>query len=96
MATAKMRGLVAVSIRQRESSPWRKEGREVLAGQYLDSAAVEANVVVVGSNIEDSISVIVEPCPVYWTPLEKDALKFIESSFNKDNKVHTLKLNMRK
>ena len=35
MATAKMRGLVAVSIRQRESSPWRKEGKEVLAGQYL-------------------------------------------------------------
>ena len=61
MATAKMRGLVAVSIRQRESSPWRKEGREVLAGQYLDNAG-EANAVVV--DIEGSMSVIVEPCSV--------------------------------
>ena len=61
MATAKMRGLVAVSIRQRESSPWRKEGREVLAGQYLDNAG-EANAVVV--DIEGSMSVIVESCSV--------------------------------
>jgi len=70
MATTKMRGLVAVSIRQRESSPWRKEGREVLAGQYLDSAG-EANAVVVGSNIKGSMSFIVEPCPLpsFWTSL---------------------------
>ena len=61
MATAKMRGLVAVSIRQRESSPWRKEGREVLAGQYLDNVG-EANAVVV--DIEGSMSVIVESCSV--------------------------------
>ena len=31
-----MRGSVAVSIKQRESSPCRTEGREVLAGQYLE------------------------------------------------------------
>ena len=31
-----MRGSVAVSIRQRESSPCRTEDREVLAGQYLE------------------------------------------------------------
>jgi len=74
MATANMRGLVAVSIRQRESSPWRKSGREVLAGQYLDRAG-EANMVVTGSNIEGSMSVIVEPLLAIttmssiWTPL---------------------------
>ena len=31
-----MRGSVAVSIKQRESSPCRTEGKEVLAGQYLE------------------------------------------------------------
>ena len=62
MATARIRGLVAVSIRQRESSPWRKEGSEVLAGQYLDKAG-EAKLV--GLNIEDSMSVIVEPSLVF-------------------------------
>ena len=35
-ATTRMRGSVAVSIKQRESSPCRTEGREVLAGQYLE------------------------------------------------------------
>ena len=74
MATTNMRGLVAVSIRQRESSPWRKSGREVLAGQYLDRTG-EANIVVVVSKIEGSMSVIVEPLlvistmPSIWTPL---------------------------
>ena len=62
MATAKIRGLVAVSIRQRESSPWRKEGKEVLAGQYLDKAG-EAKLV--GLNHEDSMSVIIETSLVF-------------------------------
>ena len=35
-----MRGSVAVSIKQRESSPCRTEGREVLAGQYLEVVMV--------------------------------------------------------
>lgn len=73
-----------MSIRQRESSPWRKSGREVLAGQYLDRTG-EANIVVVVSKIEGSMSVIVEPLlvistmPSIWTPLLLYALKFIGS-----------------
>jgi len=51
-----------VSIRQRESSPWRKEGKEVLAGQYLDRTG-EAKLV--SLIIEDSMSVIVEPSLVF-------------------------------
>ena len=64
-----MRGLVAVSIKQSESSPSRKEGREVLAGQYLDKAE-EANVlVVIVSNSEVVVETLLvfDTMPSIWT-----------------------------